>query len=79
MTLTLTAANLEICPSDDFDDAKADRWNDGALDGCRGKTPASTDADYIEGYAEGIESRKVRVVMPHRPEGYYHAPLGAFE
>lgn len=53
----------------------ADRWNDGALDGCRNKPKAGTDPDYLAGYAEGQEMRKVQVVMPERPEGYYHQPV----
>jgi hypothetical protein len=62
-----------------FDEAAVDRWNDGALDGCRAIAPRSADADYLAGHAEGTESRKVRVVMVPRPEGYYHAPIGAFD
>ena len=61
----------------DFDDAAADRWNDGALDGIRARPQASQDADYLAGYAHGQDARKVRVVLPRRPEGYYHAPIGA--
>lgn len=64
---------------DDFDDAAADRWNDGALDGCRGKLAASTDPDYLAGFADGCEARKVRPVMIERPEGYYHAAPGTFD
>ena len=75
----LSADSWGVCPSDDFDDATADRWNDGALDGCRGNAAASDDADYLEGYAHGLESRKVRVTIPSRPEGYYHAPIGTFD
>jgi len=61
------------------DDAKADRWNDGALDALRGAIQKSNDPDYLEGYARGLELSKVRAVMPERPEGYYHAPIGAFD
>ena len=57
---------------DDFDDAAADRWNDAALAALRGQPCPATDADSLEGYAHGIEANKVRVVMPHRAEGYYH-------
>jgi hypothetical protein len=54
------------------------RWNDGAIDGCRGIAARSDDPDYLEGLAHGKNERKVRVVMPHRPEGYYHSqPDGA--
>ena len=61
------------------DDAAMDRWNDGALDGCNRKPPASDDKDYLEGHAHGIECSKTVVVMPERPEGYYHAPVGTFD
>jgi len=61
----------------DFDDIAADQWNDGALDGCRGRPKASAELAYLEGYAYGLEDRQVQVVMPPRPEGYYHTPLDA--
>lgn len=61
------------------DDAKIDRWNNGAIDGCRGCRPASSDADYMEGYRHGRREAKVRPLWPSRPEGYYHSPVGTFE
>lgn len=61
------------------DDARADRWNDGALDGCRSKPKASSDPDYLEGYAHGQNQRRTHPVMPARPEGYYHMPPGTFD
>ena len=64
---------------DNFDDAAVDRWHDGVLDALRGKVKASEDPDYLEGFAHGVNERRVRVVMPRRPEGYYHMPLGTFE
>ena len=65
---------------DDFDDAAADRWNDGALDALRGYNRVSPhDPDYAAGYNEGLEMRKVRPVMVERPEGYYHFPIGTFD
>lgn len=33
---------------------------------------SSTDLQYSQGYLHGLDERKVRVVMPERPEGYYH-------
>lgn len=60
------------------DDAAIDRWNDGVLDALRGKARASDDKDYTEGYEHGLEEAKVVVVMPDRPEGYYHMPLEQF-
>lgn len=38
-----------------------------------------TDKDGAYGWDERARSCKVRVIMPPRPEGYYHAPLGTFE
>lgn len=64
---------------DDYDDARIDRWNDGALDALRGKASQMQDADYLDGYEHGLREARVVVVMPVRPEGYYHAPLGAFD
>lgn len=61
------------------DDAAIDRWHDGWFDGHRAKPKASDDADYLKGYDEGHDARKVVVVMPARPEGYYHMPLGTFD
>ena len=63
----------------DDNDAKADRWNDGALDAMRGKGRKLTDSEYLMGYEHGLIERKVRVVMPSRPEGYYHCPIGTFD
>ena len=61
------------------DESHLDRWNDGAIDGCHGRKPRSQDADYLAGYEHGKHERKVRAVMPERPEGYYHAAVGTFD
>ena len=61
------------------DHAKNDRWNDGAIDGYRGREPQSEDFDYLDGYREGQREAKVQHVSPARPEGYYHLPLGTFD
>lgn len=61
------------------DDAAIDRWHDGALDCYRGRPKASDDKDYLEGWAHAENDRQVQVVMPERPEGYYHMPLGTFD
>jgi hypothetical protein len=56
-----------------MDDAQIDVWNDGVIDALRGKAPRGPgEPAYMEGYRYGIEARKVRPVMPVRPEGYYH-------
>src|SRR3546814_2020154 len=54
------------------DDAAIDRWHDGALDCYRVKPKTSDDKDYLEGWAHAEADRQVQVVMPARPEGYYH-------
>jgi len=63
----------------DDNDAKLDRWNNGALDALRGAIQKSNDPDYLSGYEHGLRERKVSAVMPARPEGYYHAPIGTFD
>jgi len=57
-------------------DTEMDLWNDAALAAMRGKPRPADDPHSAEGYAYGLEARKVQVVMPERPEGYYHQPLG---
>lgn len=56
-------------------DARCDRWNQGALDAFNGKRTSSADIDYSKGYLYGLDQRKVRAVMPERREGYYHVAL----
>jgi hypothetical protein len=63
----------------EFDEAAADRWNDAAIAAMRGLPRPGDDEDSLAGYAHGLEQRKVRVIMPRRPEGYYHAPIGTFD
>lgn len=60
-------------------DAEIDVWNAAAIDGCRGVPPKSETALYMDGYREGQNARRVSVVMPERPEGYYHMPVGTFD
>ena len=60
---------------DDYDDTASDLWNDAALAAMYGKPCPADDDNSKAGYAYGLEERKVRVVMPARPEGYYHMPL----
>lgn len=59
--------------------ADIDRWNTAALAALRGLPCPGTDEHSVAGYKHGLDERKVRVVMPRRPEGYYHAPIGTFE
>lgn len=56
------------------EEAKCDRWHDGYFSKER-----PTDPDELEGWLQAREDAKLTVVMPVRPEGYYHAPLGTFE
>jgi len=56
-------------------DARIDRWNNGALDALYGRPKSSTDREYCQGYLHGLDERKVRAVLPARPEGYYHMKL----
>ena len=60
-------------------DAAIDRYHAGWSAGWRGQPCPADDADTAYGYAEGLYQRQVRVVMPRRPEGYYHAPVGTFD
>jgi hypothetical protein len=60
---------------DDFDDVAMDLWTDAVLAALRGQPRPADDIHSVEGYAHGLEERKVRVVMPERHEGYYHQPL----
>ena len=76
---TLTNNHYGDLIDDDFDDEAADRWNDAALAALRGQPCPGADADSLEGYAHGLEQTKARVVMPRRPEGYYHLPVGTFD
>lgn len=55
-----------------------DIWNKGVRDGLHDLPAQMEDASYLDGYRHGQEERKVRVVMPRRPEGYFHAPIGSF-
>lgn len=56
-----------------------DRWNSAALAAFRGKQCPASDPHSVAGYRYGLDARRVTPVMPIRPEGYYHAPIGTFE
>jgi hypothetical protein len=78
----IMAAILDTDFDDDFDtdDVAIDFWHDGVLDALRGRPAASPrNPDYFAGYEHGLREARVAPVMPERPEGYYHAPIGTFE
>jgi hypothetical protein len=59
-------------------EAAADAYAAGFLGYGRGE-PRPADPHAAEGWDEARAMRDVRVVMPRRPEGYWHMPLGTFE
>lgn len=64
---------------DDIDtDARIDRFHDGYFAHKRGEA-RPTDADAAAGWDQRAIDCRVRVVMPRRPEGYYHAAPGTFD
>lgn len=65
---------------DRIQDERCDQYNNGWLAGYRGK-PCTDNPDFIVGWKEGQRERRhpVVAVMPARPEGYYHAPIGTFD
>lgn len=73
---------IRLTFDDDFDDtaadAAADRFCDGFLARGRGK-PRPADPDEAEGWDEAKRGERVVTVMPERPEGYYHMPIGTFD
>lgn len=69
-------AGLEAVSRDEWlYDNRIDLWNAAVLAGLRGQPCPANDGYSLEGYAHGLEQSKVRVVVPARPEGYYHLPV----
>jgi hypothetical protein len=62
---------------DHFCDSEMDAWNDASIDALRGIPARSSHPVYMDGYNDGLRARRRRVVMPARPEGYYHVAPGA--
>lgn len=56
----------------------ADLFCEGFLAFSRGE-PRPTNTIAAEGWDDAQRTSRVRVVMPARPEGYYHMPLGTFD
>lgn len=61
-------------------DTEIDAWHAGYFAGRR-NDPVTAEPNFASGWFAGRTATlyPVRVVMPHRPEGYYHAPIGTFE
>lgn len=66
----------------DYDDAEAERridlYHEGYFAHRDGK-PRPSDEHAAAGWDDRKRDSLVRVVMPARPEGYYHAPVGTFD
>jgi hypothetical protein len=60
------------------EDAAIDRFHAG-YDAHWAGQPCPTEKDAAEGWKTRDREGRVQVVMPARPEGYYHMPLGTFE
>jgi hypothetical protein len=56
-------------------DEENNRWHDGAIAALKGRPCPSDDEHTREGYAYGLEERKVQPVPFDRPEGYYHQAI----
>lgn len=75
----MTTATIEDADMDDAaTDAKIDAYHAGWFAGFRGEARPAGEVEG-EGWVDGRRDRKVRVIMPRRPEGYYHAPIGTFD
>lgn len=59
-------------------DAKIDRFHDGYFAHKRGE-PRPSCQDGAAGWDHRAQDCKVQVVMPARPEGYYHCAPGTFD
>lgn len=72
------ASLMALQDDEDAAVAEADAFCAGYLSFRDGK-PQPTDPVKAEGWLDAQRASRVRVVMPARPEGYYHAPLGTFD
>lgn len=68
-----------------FDEAETERlidiWHEGYFSHDTARNPhvdSISRHEWEEGRRTAADDRKVRVVMPPRTEGYYHAPLNDF-
>lgn len=60
------------------DDSAIDRFHAGYDAHKRGE-PCPSEKDAADGWNVRAHACRVQVVMPTRPEGYYHAPIGTFD
>ena len=59
-------------------DARIERWHNGYFAHRDGK-PRPVDNDAAQGWDHRANDMMTQVVMPVRPEGYYHMPLDTFD
>lgn len=81
MTRTLNpnfSPALTFDDDDDRIDAEIEQFHAGYRAFLAGQ-PRPADATQAEGWEDAQRASRVCVVMPARPEGYYHAPIGAFD
>lgn len=66
----------------EIDDSEIDRlidlFHEGYAAFLAGR-PMPADPEQASGWRDAQRASLVRVVMPRRPEGYYHMPLGTFD
>lgn len=66
-------------PDDEAEaEARIDRFHNGYFAHQRGE-PRPSDADAAAGWDDRARDALVRVVMPPKPEGYYHCAPGTFD
>lgn len=69
--------DLEMYAIDD--DAEIDAFHAGYDMHRRGQPCPDHDRAMRDGWLDRQAAIQVRVVMPARPEGYYHMPIGSFD
>lgn len=69
---------MALSQADRDADARIDAFHDGYFAHRDGK-PRPSDLHAAEGWDERARDVQVRVVMPRRPEGYYHCAPGTFD
>lgn len=77
-----TDHTIEQLAQDNYDDAEAEaqieRFHAGYDAHKRGE-PCPSEKDAADGWNARDHACHTVVVMPSRPEGYYHLPLGTFD